>query len=434
MSTHRLTGSRIREKRLDLGLRQAALAEAVGISASYLNLIEHNRRRIGGKLLSDLARMLGVDPSLLTDGADSDLLNQMHSAAATAKYPVEIARAEELAARYPGWSKLITAQASRLAALEDRIQTLQDRMAHDPQLAGALHDVISAVTSIRSSSSILIGQEELDADWQRRFHENIHTDSVRLAASSEALMTYLEMPEPVFDAESNPREQMEVVLAETSYHIELLEVAEPDIPAFVGTSGLKGPAAQLLQGFAEQYYADAALMPLAAFKTACVNLRYDPIALAAQFDAAFDAVLRRLSALPADDGHPPMGLVVCDSSGTVTLSKPVPGFALPRRGGACPMWPVFGALSRPAQPIRQEVILAGTSDSRFLCYAVARPTSAARFNVPPVLQSTALIISDLPEGAERPLEVGISCRICPRASCASRREPAITGSITPSVL
>ena len=43
-----LTGNRIRERRLVLGMKQADLAEAVGISASYLNLIEHNRRRIGG--------------------------------------------------------------------------------------------------------------------------------------------------------------------------------------------------------------------------------------------------------------------------------------------------------------------------------------------------------------------------------------------------
>jgi transcriptional regulator with XRE-family HTH domain len=52
---------------------QASLAQAVGISPSYLNLIEHNRRRIGGKLLTDLARALGVDPSSLADGADRDI-------------------------------------------------------------------------------------------------------------------------------------------------------------------------------------------------------------------------------------------------------------------------------------------------------------------------------------------------------------------------
>ncbi|MEZ8097508.1 MAG: helix-turn-helix transcriptional regulator, partial [Amylibacter sp.] len=44
-----LLGTRIRENRKALRLSQKDLAHAAGISASYLNLIEHNRRRIAGK-------------------------------------------------------------------------------------------------------------------------------------------------------------------------------------------------------------------------------------------------------------------------------------------------------------------------------------------------------------------------------------------------
>ena len=46
MALSALTGTRLRERRQALGLRQADLAAQMGISASYLNLIEHNRRRI----------------------------------------------------------------------------------------------------------------------------------------------------------------------------------------------------------------------------------------------------------------------------------------------------------------------------------------------------------------------------------------------------
>ena len=102
MSKERLAGSRIRQKRLDLGLRQAALAETVGISASYLNLIEHNRRRIGGKLLANIARALEVEPALLTDGVDNETLLQMRNAAAFVGTQVELGHEEDLAARYPG--------------------------------------------------------------------------------------------------------------------------------------------------------------------------------------------------------------------------------------------------------------------------------------------------------------------------------------------
>ena len=68
MPQSQLTGTRIRDRRMDQGMRQADLARAAGISPSYLNLIEHNRRRIGGKLVNDISRVLGIDPTLLTEG------------------------------------------------------------------------------------------------------------------------------------------------------------------------------------------------------------------------------------------------------------------------------------------------------------------------------------------------------------------------------
>lgn len=427
MPITRLTGSRIREKRLDQGLRQAAVADAVGISPSYLNLIEHNRRRIGGKLLTDLARVLQVDPGLLTEGADSDLLDRMRSAAAALGKNVEIARAEELAARYPGWSALIVAQARRIAALDEYVKALTDRMAHDPQLANSLHEVISAVTSIRSSASILVTQEQLDADWQRRFHQNIHNDSLRLAASSEALIAYLEAPEVASEVAQSPFEQLETALARTDYHLEALENGNTTPESMTAGLEMDNAAASLFLAHALQYQKDAALLPLDAFSAACRLVDYNPSLLAQQFNADFPAVLRRLATLPAKAGHPRMGLATCDVSGALTFLKPVPGFTYSRVHGACPLWPIFSALSRPTQPIRAEVSLPDAARTRFLCYAMATPVAAHQFDVVPVLKSTMLVIADPAPSTNPPVPVGGSCRICPRSGCVSRREPAIVG-------
>ena len=49
--TKTILGARIRERRRTLKISQADLARRVGISASYLNLIEHNHRAIAGSLL-----------------------------------------------------------------------------------------------------------------------------------------------------------------------------------------------------------------------------------------------------------------------------------------------------------------------------------------------------------------------------------------------
>ena len=60
MERSAFAGSRIRERRVALGLRQAEVALRAGISGSYLNLIEHNRRRIGGKVLLNIAAALEI--------------------------------------------------------------------------------------------------------------------------------------------------------------------------------------------------------------------------------------------------------------------------------------------------------------------------------------------------------------------------------------
>ena len=434
MSIRRLTGSRIREKRLDQNLKQAAVAEAVGISPSYLNLIEHNRRRIGGKLLNDLATVLGVDTGRLTEGADSELLDQMHVAAVKFGNGVEVARTEEIAARYPGWSALIAAQAKQLTSMEEHMQVLNDRMNSDPHLAASLHEVISAVTAIRSAASILVGQEDLDADWQRRFHENIDKDSRRLASSSEALITYLEAPKTEGHTTARPHEDVEAFFAARDYHVPALEAKEVDLSAFVASANLPGSASRLLAHQAGQYHADATRLPYAAFAAASREVTYDPMRLAQMFSVDFACVLRRLSTLSITEGHPPFGLAVCDASGTLRFLKTVPGFTIPRLGGACPLWPMFGAFSRPGQPVREDVVLPGSVPIQLRCYAIADPVGLLRFDGPPALQSTMLVLPEPDVLADAPTPVGVTCRICSRSECASRREFPIQGVPTHSRL
>lgn len=424
MTGHGQTGTRIRERRMDRKVRQADLAQSVDISPSYLNLIEHNRRRIAGKLLGQIATALDTTPEQLSKGADQTLLDQLRSAAADMSFTVEIARAEEMAGRYPGWAGLIAAQAHRLSVLDERVQVLTDRMTYDPELAGSLHEVISAVTAIRSAASILVGGEKLDADWQDRFHRNIYDDSVRLAASSDALIRYLDAPEADGPAHFAPMDEVEAYLATSKHHFAGLEEGgdTPDLRADVQ---MRSPAAQsLLAAYFETYRADATAMPLVKFEAAARVSGYDPVALSAQFGVDVAAVLRRLASLPAGGDHPPMGLAVADASGALLFLKPVDGFAMPRAGAGCPLWPIYAAFARQGQPLRVEATLPGANGQRFLCYAVATQTGAARFDAPQVLRATMLVLSDPPEGATQKVEVGVSCRICPRQVCSARREPS----------
>src|SRR6201998_430093 len=56
-----LIGRTVRRLRTERGLSQQALATRLGISASYLNLIEHDQRTVTASLLIKLAETLRVD-------------------------------------------------------------------------------------------------------------------------------------------------------------------------------------------------------------------------------------------------------------------------------------------------------------------------------------------------------------------------------------
>lgn len=437
MARSTLVGSRIRERRALAGIRQADLARQVGISASYLNLIEHNRRNVGAALLRRVAAALSVDEAMLTEGAGAVLLDGLREAAGAASdgewggaEPPELDRIEEFVGRFPGWAALLSAMQARETQLERTVETLSDRMAHDPYLSASLHEVLSALTSVRSTAAILVETEDLEPEWRARFHRNLHDDSVRLAEGAEALVAYLDGTMTRETGLAAPQEELEAWLETKGYHILALEGpgAPPlrqiiaDAPELGSTSARKLAVAWL-----ERYAEDARALPLGPFAKAAAQLGHDPGRLAQHFDADLGVVFRRLAALPAEPDKGRIGLVACDGSGTLVFRKGTEGFGLPRFGSACPLWPLYQALSHPMTPIRAVVEMAGRGRGRFLTYAICQPRNPGSFDGPQVLEAQMLIFPEdrgTDPGAPA-LAIGTSCRICPRAGCPARREPSI---------
>ena len=425
-----LTGSRIRDRRTAKGLKQADLAREVGISPSYLNLIEHNRRRIGGKLLIDLSRALEVEASQLTEGAEAALLSRMRQAAADApKVVTESDRADEFAGRFPGWAGLVAVQHDRIAQLERTVETLTDRLTHDPFLSTSLYDVVSSVTSIRSTSSILAGEEELDAEWQGRFLQNLDNDSRRLAESSQALVAYLDGVGDAQGGATSPQEELEGYLLRNGFTLNALEDGTATPAELVVDAALDSEPAQILAlAYFERYAKDARRLPLKGF-IAQYAATPDPATLAQIYQADIAMILRRIATLPEDDPEQRIGLVTCDASGTLTFRKESPGFSIPKFGAACPLWTLYQALICPNTPIQTVVEQASRTAPLFRCYAIAQPLQPAAFTAPTVIEATMLILPLEGPHQMAPMEmaqpVGSSCRICPRDECAARREPSI---------
>lgn len=431
MSRDTLTGSRIRERRAIKGLRQADLARQVGISPSYLNLIEHNRRRIGGKLLVDIAEVLGVEPSMLTEGAEAALISTLREAAAEAGIAMaETDRAEEFAGRFPGWAEVVAWSHRRITSLERTVETLSDRLTHDPRLAASLHEVLSTAAAIRSTASILAETGELEPEWRDRFHKNLNEDSARLANSSKALVNYLDDTEAGDDRRGAPQEEVEAFMAANGHHFPALEAGGADPDALVAAAPeLTGRAArQVARAVLDQYLADAGAMPLEPFAQAVRERGLDPLALAEAFDTDLPAVFRRIATLPEATLPGEVGLVICDASGSILFRKAIAGFALPRHGEACPLWPLFTALNRPLVPIRRRVSQLGRTVAEFDCLAVAWPDGQPGFERDPLYRSIMLILPVRPGeevAATTAQPVGGTCRVCPRSGCEARREPSI---------
>ncbi|OCX64522.1 hypothetical protein BFP70_10805 [Thioclava sp. SK-1] len=480
MARASLTGTRIRERRTALGMKQADLARQVGISPAYINLIEHNRRRVSEALLETVAQVLGVDTVALAEGAEGALFDGLREAAARAQqdrpgvyfadrslaaWPKagaskadrsdierpEIDRIEEFVGRFPGWANLLGMEQARVTRLERVLEQFSERMAQDPFLLDSLHEVLSAVTSLRSTSAILADEPQIEPEWRDRFLRTIQEESSRLAGTAEALVGYLDSQQEAETGLSSPQEQVEAWLE--THHWHMPEPPEQDrnsnsvtgaksanddhqgaaVKAIADVPELASGAARTMAlAHVTRARADAQALPLEPFVAALQSFGPDPGLLAQRFDVEPAQVFRRLATLPPDiQGVPPIGLVVCDGAGAMTFRRPVPGFSLPRFGAGCPLWPLYEALARPMQPIRMVIDIAGRLPQRFLTYTWCAPHRPGSFSAPrggamPMLSESMMLILPPPtDEASGARPVGTSCRVCPRGDCPARREPSI---------
>lgn len=424
-----LTGSRIRERRVMAGIKQSDLAKRADISPSYLNLIEHNRRRIGGKLLVDIAHALGVEPTSLTEGAETTLLANLREAASeTDLSSEELSRVEEFAGRFPGWAALLADNQRKVETLQQSVEALTDRLTHDPHLAASLHEMLSTVTAIRSAASILAEPGDIEPEWQRRFNRNIYEDSARLAETSRSLAQYLEQSDSDASATSGPQDEVDSVFQRVGFHFPLLETDDVSVDAVVGdvSEGLSQAGKWLLRKALQRYQNDARKVPLEVCARIVPVTGSDPLAFAETADIDIATAMRRLAHLPETILPEPVGLAICDASGVTTFRKPLPEFPLPRLGAGCALWPLYRALSRPMMVHENRVEQSTRAAAHHKVVAIAQPTRHPKVGEDVHFESHMIIIPEAKgDAAGDVLHVGLTCRICPEAQCVARREPSI---------
>lgn len=459
-----IVGTRIRQQRRESGVSQSELASRVGISPSYLNLIEWNKRRIRPELLSRIAQALSVS----TDGLDGASEHRLHETlfeiahlGALAPSAVELDRISELIGRFPGWARGIAALAHSQQEASQRAQVLSERLSNDPYLSETVHHMRSRIAAVRSASEILSDYDDLSEDRRRRFNTIVHEESQALSEVGEALASYLDKAEDT-DRVLTPMDEVEAFCGERENRFEELERAaetlenlsddrrpisrqqqardlvDQNLGGTIETllsnqSTIKTEAAhkRARQVLAE-YATGAFLMPAGVFAEQAAALKYDVEALADVFSIEVESICHRLTALPHGEAVPRFGYVQANAAGTIVKMLNLEGLSLPRYAAACPLWALYRSQQSPETVVRQRAIF--PSGARFVFVARARHVGLSGFGRPRhyVTDMIAMTEADArltvygPDASAPVEEVGPSCRLCSRVNCPHRVEDPLT--------
>ena len=459
-----ILGARIRQRRREIGVTQTDLARKIGISPSYLNLIEWDKRKIAGTLLRKTAEALDLALDVLDGASERRLMETLLEVAhlpSLAPLGIEDNLTTELIGRFPGWARGVAALARSEREATARAQTLSDRLSNDPFLSETVHRMLTRIAAIRSAAEILTDYTDIPKDRRDSFSRIIHEESSVLSNVGEALAAYLDKAEesekiltPVdevealFDARENRFSEIESA-ARALTHLSadphpvsrrakaralsddrLREVIDAVIARHpqIETAAARARAWRALSDYAT----GAILMPMDIFAARSVELRYDIEALAEAFSTDVQAVGHRLTALPRGKNVPRVGYFRANAAGTIIEILGLIGLAIPRYASACPLWVLYRAQQSPEAVIRQRALF--PSGARFIFVARARHTGPTGFGKPRhyVTDMIAMTEDDArqtvyaPDPSAPVEEVGPSCRLCPRLTCIHRVEDPLS--------
>jgi predicted transcriptional regulator/transcriptional regulator with XRE-family HTH domain len=449
-------GSRIRRFRLERGLTQAALAQRLGISASYLNLLEHGRRKVSAELLVRIARALSLELRDLGGESESQLLPDLLEAFGDALFegqPVAQRDLETLIGEAPELARAVIqlyhafvasrASVETLSARElDRIEVASlDRVRHSSeQVSDFIQARMNHFPDLEEAAERLGREARLERDGlyaglvgalERRAGVRIRIATVD--EMGDAVRRYNAARKELLLSETLRRGsrnfQAATQLALLSEH-PLLERLTDD--AMLGTDEARALGRTALAS----YFAAAVLMPYADFLRETEETRYDVELLGHRFRVGWEQACHRLTTLrrPGAEGVA-FHFVRVDIAGNISKKFSATAVRFPRFSGLCPLWNVHGAF---LQPGRIRVQLSRLPDGSAL-FSVARTVQrhAGGWRVPTVLQAVG-IGCDVAEAhrlayAEgmdlgnlaAAVPIGISCRVCERTDCRARAFPSL---------
>lgn len=451
-----MAGAQLRRLRSTLGLSQSAMAAELGISVSYLNLVERNQRPVTAQLLIRLAETYSIDARDFAGGDDAQSAAEIEEIVsdpllaslqvprselrtALEQAPTLVAALKRLHAAYAEAAELGHGAAAGRAEAEraegtgpgDAVQRVREFLQGAQNHFPALEEAAEAIGAEMS---------QIEGDlWQASLTRLRARHGVRVQ-----VLPHAEMGVTLRHYDRHRRKLMLSELVEpagrtfqAAFQIGALEAGEA-VDGVLAVSGLASPEERRLGRVTLLNYVAAALiMPYGRLLGAAQETGYDVELLAARFGASWEQVAHRLTTLarPGARGVP-FFMVRVDNAGNVSKRFSSGTFPFARFGGTCPRWNLHDVFRHPGRALPQLIEL--PDGKRWFSIARTVRRIATPWGEPEAEFAVALgceerfapqLIYARSLREMRAVGIGVNCRLCERPNCPNRAAPSMLGPL-----
>jgi len=447
-------GPKIKAFRRQLGIQANKLAEQLGISPSYLNLIEGGKRKIDGDLLLKVCQELKIELSDLTTKSDLNLANNISELLDDELF-------EDLDILGPEVKDLVNTNpkiARALIKLGDNFKQKDHEMINKVEnLSGKIIDNRKASFPGEVISDFLQENKnyfpKLEEFANTIFDKVQQSNRTRYIALCEFLKSeYSITVKDIIPEEGKPFSKIykknkkelwlsDYVSLETKKLYAAAQIANEGAMQDINEclSKFKFPSEEskkLTQVALLNYCGAAILMPYKLFHSECKKLKYDLELLQNTFATSFEQVAHRVTCLQ-DPKLPgiPFHMLRVDIAGNISKRFSLSGIEIPRYGGACPRWNVYSAFTRPG--VIQAAVSKMTNGEKYVCIAKTVEKGVGRFGRSKSILSIGLgceakyakdfVYTENIDITDKKTEIpiGVSCRTCDRLDCSQRAFPPL---------
>ncbi|NLG44973.1 acetate metabolism transcriptional regulator RamB [Gordonia sp. (in: high G+C Gram-positive bacteria)] len=451
-------GSRLRQLRGERGLSQQDMAKTLGISASYLNQMEHDSRPLTASVLGRISEIFGIDIGFFDPQDDVRLIAELREALMEEDLETAPSAAEAAAiSAMVGGHRPI---AEAMVNLHRRYRLISEQLAAvtsgrgDPGMRGVIsapHEEVRTYFYDRRNYIHELDVAAEDLTSRMRMHsvdirnglmdrlEDRH--SVRVMRRVDLGDNVLHRFDPdrrllEFSAALSPGQRSFRIASELAF-LEFGDLIDELIAE--GNFSTEDAVTLARQGLAS-YFAAAAILPYSQFHGAAEDFRYDIERLSAFYAVSYETVCHRLSTLQRPNLRGvPWTFVRIDRAGNMSKRQSATSFHFSASGGTCPLWNVYETFGSPGKILTQITEMPDGREYFWVSRTVER--RAARYGQSPksfaigmgceLRHAGRVVYSDgLELGPQaRVTPIGAGCRVCERTNCSQRAFPPLGAAL-----